>query len=381
MDCQKHLFSLHPDTHYLNNAYKAPLLKSAEQACLKALTRDRNPQGIGIPDFFNVSTIIRQQFAQLIHSEPNRIAIIPSTSYGFRSALANIKGKANGTALISEDEFPSGYYALERWCKEQNNQLITINRPKNQKMADWNEAILNQITDRTSVVLVSTVHWMTGSKYALKAISQRCLEVNAKLIVDGTQSVGALPFDVRETPVDALVCAGYKWLFGPYSLGVAYFNPSFDHGQPIEDCWINKGNAQQFQRLTNYEPGYPQGAVRYSVGETSNFLLSPILKEGLTQLNAWGPENIEQYCSRLIEPLLDFLGSTSISRESDPYFSSHLFGLQLPAGLDLQQLKETLATEQIFVSLRGDYLRVSVNVFNDEADISALIGVLKTLPA
>ncbi len=376
MNCQKHLFSLSQDTHYLNNAYKAPLLRSAEDACLKALNRDRNPQGISIPDFFNEPAEIRKQFARLINTTENRVAIIPSTSYGFRSAFANIKGKPNGKALITEDEFPSGYYALKRWCSEQSNQLVSVDRPSNGNMADWNQNLLNQITDQTSVVLLSVVHWMTGSKFDLKAISARCRAVGAKLIVDGTQSIGACSFDVQSIPVDALICAGYKWLLGPYSVGVAYMNESFDHGQPIEDCWLNKANADQFQRLTNYEDGYPVGAVRYSVGEASNFLLAPILRAGLTQLNEWGVDNMEQYCGRLIAPLLDFLEDTPIERTADPYFSNHLFGLKLPAGIDLKQMKQTLAQEQIYVSLRGDYLRVSVNVYNDSEDVTALINVL-----
>jgi len=376
MECQKHLFSLDPEAHYLNCAYKAPLLKSAEAACLAALKRDKNPHQIGIPDFFNDATDIRHQFARLVNTQPKRIAIIPATSYGFRSALANIKGKHKGTALITEDEFPSGYYALERWCQENDNQLTTVPRPKNNSMADWNAQILQQITDQTSVVLVSTVHWMTGSQFDLKAIGEHCRKVNAKLIVDGTQSVGAIPFDVEKTPVDALICAGYKWLMGPYSLGVAYYNESFDNGLPIEDGWINKSNARNFQRLTNYETGYPEGAGRYSVGENSNFLLTPILKASLTQLNEWGPENIEQYCGELIAPLMEFLDGTAIVREADPYFSKHLFGLQLPEGIDLHHLKQILADKQISVSLRGDYLRVAVNVYNDPADLEALINVL-----
>jgi len=379
MECQKHLFSLAPGAHYLNNAYKGPLLKSAEQACLNAIERNRNPYEIGVKDFFEDSQAIRNQFAKLINTTPNRIAIIPSTSYGFRSVLVNIKGKKNGTALITEDEFPSGYYALERWCSEQSNQLITLKRPADNTAVTWNAQLLEQITEQTSVVLVSTVHWMTGSKFSLKKISDRCQQVGAKLVVDGTQSVGAIPFDVEEIPVDALICAGYKWLFGPYSLGVAYLNTSFDDGQPIEDSWINKDNAQNFQRLTNYEVGYPEGAGRYSVGETSNFTLSPVLKAGLTQLNAWGVENIQQYSRELVTPFLSFLDDTAVVREADPYFSHHLFGLQLPAGMDLKRFKETLGEAQIYVSLRGDYLRVSVNIYNDENDLKALENVLRSV--
>jgi selenocysteine lyase/cysteine desulfurase len=39
------------------------------------------------------------------------------------------------------------------------------------------------------------------------------------LCVDGTQSVGALPFDVGRIDPDYLAVASYKWLLGPYSFG------------------------------------------------------------------------------------------------------------------------------------------------------------------
>ena len=65
--------------------------------------------------------------------------------------------------------------------------------------------------------------------------------------------VGALPFDVREIQPDALVCAGYKWLLGPYSIGVAYFGPRYDGGEPIEENWIARRGSEDFQRLVDYQ--------------------------------------------------------------------------------------------------------------------------------
>ncbi|MCB0621142.1 MAG: aminotransferase class V-fold PLP-dependent enzyme, partial [Saprospiraceae bacterium] len=78
----------------------------------------------------------------------------------------------------------------------------------------WNQRILEQIDDRTSVVLLSSAHWMNGLRFDLKAIGQRCREVGAKFLVDGTQSVGVLPIDVQDLHIDALICATYKWLLG-----------------------------------------------------------------------------------------------------------------------------------------------------------------------
>jgi hypothetical protein len=111
-------------------------------------------------------------------------------------------------------------------------------------------------------------------------------------VVDGTQSVGALPIDVQKYRIDALVCGGYKWLMGPYSLGVAYLSEYFDDGIPLEESWMNRRGSDDFQRLVAYEPQYRPGAARYDVGEHSNFILLPMLTAALRQILAWEPAQI-----------------------------------------------------------------------------------------
>ena len=80
---------------------------------------------------------------------------------------------------------------------------------------------LAAIDDQTAAVSIGQVHWVNGTKYDLTSIRQKTRAVGAALIIDGTQSIGALPFDVQEVQPDALVVAGYKWLMGPYSIGMA----------------------------------------------------------------------------------------------------------------------------------------------------------------
>lgn len=70
------------------------------------------------------------------------------------------------------------------------------------------------------------VHWTDGTRFDLERIGERVREVGAALVVDGTQSVGAMPFDAAVVQPDLLVAAGYKWLMGPYSTAVAFFGPA-----------------------------------------------------------------------------------------------------------------------------------------------------------
>jgi selenocysteine lyase/cysteine desulfurase len=379
MKCQKELFSLEQNIHYLNCAYKGPLLKSSEEACITSLIRDRNPINITTDDFFSDAEEVRVYFGKIINANPNNIAIIPSTSYGFSSVLNNIEGKKSGHAITIQDEFPSGYFSLKSWCKTNNNDFIVIGPDENTDATcqSWNNNILSQINEHTSVVLISSIHWMNGLRFDLKEIGQKCKNVGAKLIVDGTQSVGVLQMDIAKYNISALVCATYKWLLGPYSVALAYISDDFEHGKPLEESWINRTNSKDFSKLTNYDESYMPAAGRYNVGELSNFTLMPILRESLKQIIEWGPNAIEAYCKTLIRPLIDYLQSEGVLFEDEKYFSSHLFALQLPSDINLELLKENLIKNKVYTSVRGSFLRVSVNVFNDEKDIQKLIKVIK----
>ena len=378
MDSQKHLFSLDPDIHYLNCGYKAPLLKASEQAAIEALIKERNPTCIAPEDFFTGAKEVKSHFAALVNCDPLQVALIPSTSYGFATALNNIPCDLGKHALALQDEFPSGYFSLQTWCEDNQAELRLIGPDKNAAFpgANWNDRLLESITSKTAVVLMSSIHWMNGLKFDLEAIGQKCKDVGAMFIVDGTQSTGAALMDVKRFKIDALICATYKWLFGPYGLGIAYFGHEFNNGKPLEESWLNRTNSQDFGNLTRYDPEYTEESGRYNVGEMSNFILLPMLNQALKQLNSWTVPEIERYCRNLSAPLLTYLKNAGVKLEDERYFSHHLFGLKLPVDVDSDGLKNRLGEQKIYVSNRGGNIRVSINVFNTPEDIEALIQAI-----
>tara|TARA_B110000971_G_scaffold221902_1_gene271398 strand:- start:8970 stop:10109 length:1140 start_codon:yes stop_codon:yes gene_type:complete len=373
--CQKHLFSLDTSEYYLNCAYKSPLLKNGELLAIQALKKERNPSYLKPFDYFNISEEIRKEFSKIINSNKDEVAIIPSSSYGFANVFNNLKINGN-KAITVENEFPSGYFSIKKWCSEKNIQLETIKR-NNLSAQDWNKKIINSIDSDTSVVIISSVHWMNGTKFDLKKIGEKCKNNNTFFIVDGTQSVGALSIDVKDFKIDALICAGYKWLFGPYSMALGYYSSKFNDGIPIEESWMNRTNAQDFSNLTEYDSKYKPMAGRYNVGETTNFILSPIMLNGLKQINSWGINNIESYCKKLSKIVISELSPLGIAFENENYFTYHLFSLGLPKHLNLLTFKKILEKKKIRVSIRGANLRVSINVFNDERDIDKLVETVK----
>jgi selenocysteine lyase/cysteine desulfurase len=225
------------------------------------------------------------------------------------------------------------------------------------------------------------VHWTDGPRFDLKAIREKTLEVGAALVVDGTQSVGALPFDVEELQPDALVCAAYKWLLGPYSIGVGYYGQRYLDGMPLEETWIAREGSEDFRGLVDYQDAYQPGAVRFDVGERSNFILVPMVIAALRLVLEWDPGRIQAYTHRLAADLLEEATALGYAVEEDQWRVGHLFGIRMPEGVDLSVTKETLAREKVSASLRGSALRVAPYLYNDTSDMEALARVLREIVA
>jgi len=378
MNCQKHLFQLPEEIHYLNCAYMSPLLKSVEERGIEGLRRKRNPISIKPVDFFTEAVSIRNKFAQMVMCAPEQVAIMPSVSYGMSSVIRNIPCGRGQHALTLSEEFPSCYYTAQRWCRDNGAELKVVARKDElpNKGRDWNDRILEAITKDTAFVVMASVHWMNGTRFDLEKIGARCKELGVKLVVDGSQSVGALPIDVGVCQIDALICAAYKWLMGPYSTALSYIHQDFNQGVPLEESWMTRPNSERFDRLTNYEEGYKPGAIRFDVGQSSNFIFLPMLDEALGQLLEWGVEEVQEYGRKLGAPLIEHFLEKGASVDEENHRAYHLMGLQLPAGTNGETLVSELQARNVFVSLRGNNIRISINVFNTEEDVQELINAL-----
>ncbi len=377
MENQSALFQLDKDITYLNGAYMSPLLTAVSKIGQQQVAAKLEPYLISGDDFFTNVQAVKQEFSTLINAQnPDRMAIIPSVSYGLANVVKNVD-VAGKEILVVAEQFPSNVYPWMELEITQNAKLRTISPPQTleNRGEQWNLNILDTINETTGIVAISHTHWADGTLFNLKAIRKKTNEVGALLIIDGTQSVGALPFDVQEIQPDALICACYKWLIGPYGIGVAYYGAAFDGGNPIEQNWINRKGSENFAGLVNYEDQYQPGAMRYSVGEQSNFILVPMLLEALKQLNQWGIKNIQTYCETITKKPVELLKSKGYWIENIEFRGAHLFGIR-KKGLEVDKIKAILEKEHIFVSIRGQFIRVSPNVYNTEADMMRLVEVL-----
>jgi selenocysteine lyase/cysteine desulfurase len=344
---QRDLFDIPDGIAYLNCAYMSPQLESVRAAAERAIDLQSHPWTVTTPDFFGPSERLRSLVAQLIGGDADGVAFIPSVSYGVGIAAANLPVPSGRTVVMVAEQFPSNVYP-------------------------WREAIRHS----TAVVTVPQVHWTDGRRLDLVSIGSAVREVGAALVVDATQSIGACPFDVEAIRPDFVVAAGYKWLMGPYSLGYLWAAPEQRSGTPLEFNWIAREDSEDFTGLVDYRDGYQTGARRFDVGERSNFTLVPMAIAAVEQLLAWTPEVLAASIgphSRRIEEGTRAMGLDPVPAD---HRERHLLGVRFLDGVP-SGLADALAAAQVFVSIRGDSMRVSPHVYNTTEDVDRLLDVLR----
>jgi selenocysteine lyase/cysteine desulfurase len=373
--CQRALFDLPDDVAYLNCAYMSPLLKRAAAAGAEALARKCQPWTISPDDFFADSERARQLFATLLGATADDIALVPAASYGLAVAAANLRCPAGARILLLAEQFPSNVYTWRELASQRGAEVLTIERPPDD---DWTGAVLAGLDERVAIAALPHCHWTDGGLLDLVAIGRRCREVGCALVLDVTQSLGALPLDLAAVAPDFLVCPGYKWLLGPYSLGYLYAAPQHQEGRPLEQNWIAREGSEDFARLIDYRERYQPGARRFDVGERSNFALLPVSIVALEQLLAWGVAEIAATLATRTAAIAARATALGLRATAADLRAGHFLGLRFPHGVP-PGLPERLAEERVHVSLRGDSLRVTPHLYNDERDSDRLLAVLEAL--
>ena len=129
-------------------------------------------------------------------------------------------------------------------------------------------------------------------------------------------------------------------------------------------------------RLVDYEDEYAPGAVRFDVGERSNFALVPAAEAGIRQILEWGVENVAETLSGLTETIAERARALGLDSVPADKRASHYLGLKMDGGLPADLLAK-LAARRVYVSLRGPSIRVTPNVFNDARDADRLLAALE----
>jgi selenocysteine lyase/cysteine desulfurase len=371
--CQRHFFEIPDDVAYLNCAYMSPLMKAAVEAGNTGLARKLHPWEITPDKFFSGAEEFRTTAAQLLDAPADCVAIVSSASYGVATAALNLLISKGQKILVLDEQFPSNYYPWQRLAEDRGAALKVVAWPED---GDWTTAVLNALTDDVAIAALPNVQWTSGGRLDLVRIGEVCRKKGAALFLDLTQSLGALPFSVRDVQPDFAVAANYKWLMGPYTTGTLYVAPKWHGGRPLEENWIVRAGSQDFASLILYTDKYDQGARRFDMGERSNFALLPAATYAMKQLMAWGVAEISEAAGALNRHLAGEAAGLGFSSPAEELRAPHYLCLRkkdgIPAGLP-----EILARQKVFVSVRGSSVRVAPNVYNSQQDVERLIACLR----
>jgi selenocysteine lyase/cysteine desulfurase len=195
---QRHLFDIPSGIAYFNTAYNSPLLNASRARLVAAAGAKSRPWERGAPDFFADAERVRELAAGLFGGDNDGYAIIPAASYGVSSAARAIEPtlKTGDRIVVVEGEFPSNVLPWRRVARETGAVVVTVPTPGD---GDWTAATLVALARGARVAALGNCHWTNGARLDLVTIAEACRAVGAALVLDNTQSWGAMPLDLNST--------------------------------------------------------------------------------------------------------------------------------------------------------------------------------------
>ena len=370
---QRHRFAIPDEVHYLNCAYIAPLSHEVSAAMVEGARLKEQPWNYRPADFFSVTEAFRERAGRLAAVSPENIAVVPSVSYGLAVAAANLSMERGQRIVTLGDQFPSNVYVWQEKAARCGGKVIAVQRPS---QSCWSEAVLDAIDEDTAIVAVPHNHWADGRIVDLEAVGRKARSHGAALVLDLTQSLGAMPLDFDAVRPDFAVSACYKWLMGPYGIGMLYVDPVHHDGVPIEHNWINRAGSEDFTRLVDYRSDFQPGARRFDMGEKSNAPLLMGAGAGIEFLLEFGVAEIAKELGDRTEALAREAQALGLTSAPIGTRAPHFLGLGFPGGVP-DGLTDKLAERQVHVSMRGASLRITPHLYNADADTDALVSTLR----
>lgn len=385
-----------PAVVYLNAASRTPLLRSAHEAGVRAVGAKLLPWHIDGYKHEHEDT--RQLFGRLVGAERGNVALTPSCSYGITLAARCLhragRVPSGSDILVLEDQMSSNVYPWQRLARDAGATLRVVRRPAD---GDWTRAVCAQVGPRLSVAALPNVHWCDGSFLDLPTVGAACRAARGALVVDATQSLGALAFDQAVTRADFVMASAHKWLLGPYGVCPVYVAPEWQRaGLPLEEHEHSRlapgaGRDLPFRVPMRagqlpYAEAFVAGAGRMDSGGRPNPILLPMLNAGLRQVLEWTPAAIHAHSASLSARLAAWARQTTgweVPRPAQhfvgvrPRRSSHASGEHDPRAWDwAERVERACRARGVHVAARFGWVRVAPHVYNDESDIDALIAVL-----
>ena len=256
---------------YLNHAATGPISRDVQAAIQRQTEIHVLHHETASARFKPVYDNCRAAAARLAGAHPDRVAFIQNTSHGI-SLLANGQDwRAGDVVIVPEMEFPSNYLA---WLALEARG-VELRRLKLVNGRATPEELARVIDRRTRIIALSQVQYFNGFRADLAAFAEIAHAHDARLIVDGTQSTGAIGIDVETTGIDALVVSAHKWMLGPLGIGfMALSDRMLAETRVSQLGWLSVVDPFAFNRrielpddATRFEPGTENSAGIFGLGQ------------------------------------------------------------------------------------------------------------------
>jgi cysteine desulfurase/selenocysteine lyase len=316
---------------------------------------------------------LRQRCATLINARSaDEIALMPNTAAGINTAALSLPLRAGDNVLVLDGDYPANIYP---WMNLAHRGLLTKFVPSHNGGLDL-DLLRTRIDSHTRVIAMSTVVFATGFRNDLEAVGRICKERGIYFVVDGIQSLGALPFDVQSANVDFLACGSQKWLLGPVGAGFLYVRREL-LDELVAGPYVGAGSVVDFANLLDYNFTLLPTAERFHLG-SSNIAGMIGLRASVELIQEIGVE-------RIAERVLMLAGVAIGDMQERGYRLAADTAPERRSGIVIVEVDDPAATcvrlkEAGMICIpRGKGFRIAPHFYNTEEEILRVGEALGTL--
>jgi len=194
----------------------------------------------------------KKVFAKVIGASEEEVACVPNATTGINTIMNMLPVERGDNIVTTDLAFPMGAVVAENQRRRGAETRFIKSREGIVDTADFEKAV----DDDTAIVYLDHAGWFNGLLFDLKAISDIAHEHGARLVVDATQSIGAVNWNVDRSGVDAAATSTYKWLMGgvwSLSTGFMYVNRELVDAHP--PAYVSGASMKKMQ-IGDSKEGY-----------------------------------------------------------------------------------------------------------------------------
>lgn len=356
---------------FLNHASEAPVSIPVRRRIDEYLAIAENDPDAA-PGFAAIARV-RHLLSRLLGGSPEEYAIMPNTATGINTVALGLDWQPGDNVVVPAEEYPANLYP---WLNLRRMGVEVRIVPLDGSLRVDLDRVAALVDDRTRVLAVSAVEYLSGFRNDLQRLSAIAHGRNALFVVDGIQAAGALDLNVERDGIDVLAAGGYKWLLGPIGTGFTYFRrPVWERIRPVlPGAFSSVEGAEDPLGAFTLHPD----AGRYMTG-CMPFSLLHGWTAGLEMLLEAGVERIEAQIRSLTDRLIAGLEGKGIQIASpvgSPAERSGIISFTLGSPEANEALVKRLHARQIVIAFRGGRCRVSPHFYNTPADIDRLLEAI-----